>query len=123
MIDYRRLLEEHIGVIGGEWRVGARAYCDTLTYAQIETMRIISPDARRHVAAIYGMPVELDLSLPEDVIELRNAHNEVLGRIEHMAAPTLPNRCPSCGDALPDGALYCITCSRPVAYTKSTRRL
>jgi len=51
----------------------------------------------------------------------------IIEPIRHASAARLPaqssSTCAGCGDTLPDGARFCITCSAPVAATGKTERL
>jgi hypothetical protein len=46
------------------------------------------------VAAIYGIPLCDDPSLPENVIELRNQEGEVLGKVERVLSAEQKERAP-----------------------------
>jgi hypothetical protein len=111
-----RLMElrvEHRGT-GGAWASGHDAWVEVLKTAHAGQY-LISPISA--ATTLFGMPIRTDDTLPPGTIELRNAQNETLGRIENVGSrpstgPTtrLERRCGRCNDPLPPGATFCIEC-------------
>jgi hypothetical protein len=125
--------------VGVRWGVGENAYYEILRSA----MTSIALHPRDGEVQLFGLPVQVDASLPAGTIELRDRHGQVVGRITNIG----PSRCPlcatakekgvmicvcgqrlnelcvHCGDILPDGARFCITCGTVVAVDGPTRRL
>lgn len=70
----------------GEWRVD----CDTWV-GMLQEMYRSQPILEREptlpaLATFYGMTIRMDDTLPAGTIELRNAQNEILGRIENVGS-------------------------------------